>query len=416
MIKTDYLEIGNKIENQLLIEANQEKESQPRKRAGRKAKTSSDFDSNSGQHHWDSESGTKKAGSVRKVTARATKKGFEDDEDLDDARESRHDDLWAVEPEDAHEDLLVESGSDDEIDSFRLHSDDGYELEVSNPALLAVETLADNSLKQYLREIGQVKLLTYEQEVELAKRKDAGDAEAAQLLAAANLRLVVSVAKKYMNRGMSLLDLIQEGNLGLIRAVEKFDYNRGYKFSTYATWWIRQAVSRAIADQARTVRLPVHLVEAIARMERVRRSLIQDLQREPTPQELATELGITVEKVNDMLKNKSHALSLETPVGEEGDSTLGDFVEDRSQESPAEQAAQMILVEQIEKVLATLSPRERRVIQLRFGLMGEQPRTLEEIGHEFGVTRERIRQLEGIALRKLRHPSRAKGLKEFAVA
>lgn len=409
MLKTDFLEAEN-VESLPLLEATEQKEIQPRKRAGRKPKAAT-----TSQPHWDSdtESANKKT-NTGKTNSRATKFD-DDDEDLVSTPKSREANAWHDEPEpEADEDLLLEA--DEDSDSFRLHSDDGYELEVSNPALLAVETLADNSLKQYLREIGQVKLLTYPQEVELAKRKDAGDAEAAQMLAAANLRLVVSVAKKYMNRGLSLLDLIQEGNLGLIRAVEKFDYTKGYKFSTYATWWIRQAVSRAIADQARTVRLPVHLVEAIARMERVRRTMMQELQREPTAEELAKELGTTVEKVNDMMKNKGHALSLETPVGEEGDSTLGDFVEDRSQESPAEQAAQMILGEQIEQVLATLTPRERRVIQLRFGLMGEQPRTLEEIGHEFGVTRERIRQLEGIALRKLRHPSRAKALKEFAVA
>lgn len=359
--------------------------------------------------HWDSDSDSERRPSLRLVEeeVKDDKDEAEEEEEIDEVTEPENLDGW----EDSVSDFLT---ADEDTEPLKVQSD-GYELEVvgQNPAI-EYETLADDSLKLYLREIGQVKLLTYEQEVELAKRKDAGDEEAAKLLTAANLRLVVSVAKKYMNRGMSLQDLIQEGNLGLIRAVEKFDHTKGYKFSTYATWWIRQAVTRAIADQARTVRLPVHLVEAIARMERVRRQLTQELQREPTPAEIAKELNTTVDKVMDMLKNKSQAVSLETPVGDEGDSTLGDFVEDQSQESPAEQAARQLLTEQIEKALSTLSPRERRVIQLRFGLLGEQPHTLEEIGHEFGVTRERIRQLEGMALRKLRHPSRAKALKEYA--
>jgi RNA polymerase primary sigma factor len=273
---------------------------------------------------------------------------------------------------------------------------------------------ADDSLRMYLREIGRYPLLTFEREVELAKRVKAGDEEAAQTLANSNLRLVVSVAKKYMNRGMSLQDLIQEGNIGLMRAVDKFDYTKGFKFSTYATWWIRQAITRAIADQARTVRLPVHLVEAIARMERTRRSLMMELQREPTPTELARELGIPEEKVVDMIKHKGQAISLETPVGDESDSTLGDFVQDDSQESPADAAARQLLIEQIDTALSSLNARERRVIEMRFGLQGQPPRTLEEIGKEFGVTRERIRQLEGLALRKLRHPSRAKALKDYA--
>jgi RNA polymerase primary sigma factor len=362
--------------------------------------------------HWDSDSEFAEKGwranTVRPATTDKVEQEEKEEEEAD-VQEPENLEGW----EDSVSDFLA---VDEDSEPLKVQSD-GYELEVvsQNPAM-DFEALADDSLKLYLREIGQVKLLTYPQEVELAKRKDAGDSEASKMLTAANLRLVVSVAKKYMNRGMSLQDLIQEGNLGLIRAVEKFDHTKGYKFSTYATWWIRQAVTRAIADQARTVRLPVHLVEAIARMERVRRNLTQELQREPTPDEIALELGTTVDKVVDMLKNKSQAVSLETPVGDEGDSTLGDFVEDQSQESPAEQAARQLLTEQIEKALSTLSPRERRVIQLRFGLLGEQPHTLEEIGHEFGVTRERIRQLEGMALRKLRHPSRAKALKEYAAS
>lgn len=273
---------------------------------------------------------------------------------------------------------------------------------------------ADDSLRMYLREIGRYPLISFEQEINLAKRVEKGDQDAVQTLANSNLRLVVSVAKKYMNRGMSLQDLIQEGNIGLMRAVEKYDYTKGFKFSTYATWWIRQAITRAIADQARTVRLPVHLVEAIARMERTRRTLLMELQREPTPGELARELGLSEDKVVDMIKHKGQTISLETPVGDESDSTLGDFVQDESQESPMEAAARQLLIEQIDDALSSLNARERRVIEMRFGLQGEQPRTLEEIGREFGVTRERIRQLEGLALRKLRHPSRAKALKDFA--
>ncbi len=328
----------------------------------------------------------------------------------------------AAEPEtsDALDDTLVdfldtddeniELKLDDNVDvSIKLEEDEVANFDYSN-----LPVGADDSLRLYLREIGRYPLLTFAQEVDLAKRRERGDMDAMQTLVNSNLRLVVSVAKKYMNRGMSLQDLIQEGNVGLMKAVDKFDYHKGFKFSTYATWWIRQAITRAIADQARTVRLPVHLVEAIARMERARRQLMMSLQREPTPGELARELGITEDKVVDMIKHKGHAVSLETPVGDESDSTLGDFVPDESQESPIEAASRQLLIEQIERALSSLNARERRVIELRFGLQGEQPRTLEEIGREFGVTRERIRQLEGMALRKLRHPSRAKALKDYA--
>ncbi len=274
----------------------------------------------------------------------------------------------------------------------------------------------DDSLKLYLREIGRFPLLTYEQEVSLALLKDAGDHEAAQKLANSNLRLVVSVAKKYMGRGMTLQDLIQEGNIGLMRAVEKFDHTKGFKFSTYATWWIRQAVTRSIADQARVVRLPVHFVEAIARMERTRRQLLQDLQREPKPFEIAEAMGLPVEKILDMLKHKTTTISLETPVGEDGDSTLGDLVEDHSQESPADIATRRLLGDQLRRVLASLGERERRVIEMRFGLLGGEPRTLEEVGREFGVTRERARQMEAIALRKLREPENARLLQDYATS
>jgi RNA polymerase primary sigma factor len=317
--------------------------------------------------------------------------------------------------EDEHTDFLVP-----EDDSLELKLTDEYGVSMkaqTEAAEVDYSTLdfgADDSLRLYLREIGRYPLLTFEQEIALAKRMEAGDRDAAQTLANSNLRLVVSVAKKYMNRGITLQDLIQEGNIGLMRAVDKYDYQKGFKFSTYATWWIRQAITRAIADQARTVRLPVHLVEAIARMERARRTLMMELQREPTPGELARELGISEEKVVDMIKHKGQTISLETPVGDESDSTLGDFVQDESAESPMEAAARQLLIEQIDQALSSLNARERRVIEMRFGLQGETPRTLEEIGKEFGVTRERIRQLEGLALRKLRHPSRAKALKDYA--
>ncbi len=297
-------------------------------------------------------------------------------------------------------------------------------LEVEEPQLGAEEarlnelafesTEIDDSLKLYLREIGRFPLLKSEQEVSLARRKDAGDREAAQKLANSNLRLVVSVAKKYMGRGMTLQDLIQEGNIGLMRAVEKYDHTKGFKFSTYATWWIRQAVTRSIADQARVVRLPVHFVEAIGRMERTRRQLVMELHRDPKPAEIALAMGITLEKVMDMLKHKPDTISLETPVGEEGDSTLGDLVEDHSQESPVDIATRRLLADQLRQVLGSLGDRERRVIEMRFGLEGGEPRTLEEVGREFGVTRERARQMEAIALRKLREPENARLLRDYA--
>jgi RNA polymerase primary sigma factor len=288
------------------------------------------------------------------------------------------------------------------------------EIRLNELALQSVDI--DDSLKLYLREIGRFPLLNAEQEVTLAERKDAGDREAAQKLANSNLRLVVSVAKKYMGRGMTLQDLIQEGNIGLMRAVEKYDYTKGYKFSTYATWWIRQAVTRSIADQARVVRLPVHFVEAIARMERMRRNLLQELQREPKPFEIAEAMGLPIEKVLDMLKHKTTTISLETPIGEDGDSTLGDLVEDQTAESPADIATRRLLGDQLRRVLASLGDRERRVIEMRFGLEGGVPRTLEEVGREFGVTRERARQMEAIALRKLREPENARLLQDYAAS
>jgi RNA polymerase primary sigma factor len=271
----------------------------------------------------------------------------------------------------------------------------------------------DDPVRMYLREIGRVPLLSASQEVVLAQRMENGDEEARRHLTEANLRLVVSVAKKYIGRGMSLLDLIQEGNIGLIRAVEKFDYRKGYKFSTYATWWIRQAITRAIADQARTIRIPVHMVETINRLIRTSRRLVQELGRDPTSDEIAKEMGLPPEKVREIQKISQEPVSLETPIGEEEDSHLGDFIEDQKALAPADAASHQLLKEQVEDVLDSLTQRERRVLQLRFGLDDGRSRTLEEVGREFGVTRERIRQIEAKALRKLRHPSRSKKLKDY---
>src|SRR5438309_1999784 len=271
----------------------------------------------------------------------------------------------------------------------------------------------DDPVRMYLKEIGRVALLKAEQEVEYAQLIEQGDDEAKNKLTEANLRLVVSIAKKYIGRGMSFLDLIQEGNMGLIRAVEKFDYHKGYKFSTYATWWIRQAITRAIADQARTIRIPVHMVETINKLVRVSRRLLQELGREPADEEIAEEMGITPERVREIIKVSQDPVSLETPIGEEEDSHLGDFVEDKEATSPSDAASLTMLRTEVEDILDTLTPRERRVLQLRFGLIDGHQRTLEEVGKRFGVTRERIRQIEAKALRKLRHPSRSKKLKDY---
>jgi RNA polymerase primary sigma factor len=283
------------------------------------------------------------------------------------------------------------------------------ELEIAVPEGISI----DDPVRMYLKEIGKVPLLSAEEEIDLAKRMEAGETEAKRRLSEANLRLVVSIAKRYVGRGMLFLDLIQEGNLGLIKAVEKFDYRKGYKFSTYATWWIRQAITRAIADQARTIRIPVHMVETINKLIRVSRQLLQELGREPMPEEIAREMSMSIEKVREIMKVSQEPVSLETPIGEEEDSHLGDFIPDDEAPAPAEAAAFTLLKEQLIDVLDTLTTREEKVLRLRFGLDDGRARTLEEVGREFNVTRERIRQIEAKALRKLRHPSRSKKLKDY---
>ena len=310
-------------------------------------------------------------------------------------------------------DVLRISNDDDDIPDDIVMSDeddiDVEKIDLSVPDGISIE----DPVRMYLKEIGKVPLLSAEEEVELAKRMADGDEEAKKRLAEANLRLVVSIAKRYVGRGMLFLDLIQEGNLGLIKAVEKFDYHKGFKFSTYATWWIRQAITRAIADQARTIRIPVHMVETINKLIRVSRQLLQELGREPTPEEIAAELDMPVERVREILKISQEPVSLETPIGEEEDSHLGDFIQDDNVPVPADAAAFTLLKEQLEEVLGTLTEREQKVLTLRFGLEDGRARTLEEVGKEFNVTRERIRQIEAKALRKLRHPSRSRKLKDY---
>ena len=308
--------------------------------------------------------------------------------------------------ENAEEDILL---LDDEPQIDQEEEVDMENIDLSVPEGVSIE----DPVRMYLKEIGKVPLLTAEEEIDLARRMEEGDEEARKRLAEANLRLVVSIAKRYVGRGMLFLDLIQEGNLGLIKAVEKFDYRKGYKFSTYATWWIRQAITRAIADQARTIRIPVHMVETINKLIRVSRQLLQELGREPTPEEIAEEMNMSVERVREILKISQEPVSLETPIGEEEDSHLGDFIQDDNVPVPADAAAFTMLKEQLEEVLGTLTEREQKVLRLRFGLDDGRARTLEEVGKEFNVTRERIRQIEAKALRKLRHPSRSRKLKDY---
>ena len=315
--------------------------------------------------------------------------------------EANNIDVLRITDDDADDDILLELDDDDEIEVEKI--------DLSVPDGVSIE----DPVRMYLKEIGKVPLLSAEEEIELAKRMELGDQEAKKRLAEANLRLVVSIAKRYVGRGMLFLDLIQEGNLGLIKAVEKFDYRKGYKFSTYATWWIRQAITRAIADQARTIRIPVHMVETINKLIRVSRQLLQELGREPTPEEIAAEMNMPVERVREILKISQEPVSLETPIGEEEDSHLGDFIQDDNVPVPADAAAFTLLKEQLEEVLGTLTEREQKVLTLRFGLEDGRARTLEEVGREFNVTRERIRQIEAKALRKLRHPSRSRKLKDY---
>ena len=300
---------------------------------------------------------------------------------------------------DEDEDIILDDEDEIDIEKIDLSVPDGIGL--------------DDPVRMYLKEIGKVPLLSADEEIEYAKRMEEGDEEAKKRLAEANLRLVVSIAKRYVGRGMQFLDLIQEGNLGLIKAVEKYDYRKGFKFSTYATWWIRQAITRAIADQARTIRIPVHMVETINKLIRVSRQLLQELGREPAPEEIAAELDMPVERVREILKISQEPVSLETPIGEEEDSHLGDFIQDDNVPVPAEAAAQTLLKEQLDEVLDTLTEREQKVLRLRFGMNDGRARTLEEVGKEFDVTRERIRQIEAKALRKLRHPSRSRKLRDY---
>ncbi|MDD7635606.1 MAG: RNA polymerase sigma factor RpoD [Clostridiales bacterium] len=310
-------------------------------------------------------------------------------------------DVLRITDDDVDDEMLLEVEEEEEIEVEKI--------DLSVPDGVSIE----DPVRMYLKEIGKVPLLSAEEEIELAKRMELGDQEAKKRLAEANLRLVVSIAKRYVGRGMLFLDLIQEGNLGLIKAVEKFDYRKGYKFSTYATWWIRQAITRAIADQARTIRIPVHMVETINKLIRVSRQLLQELGREPSPEEIAAEMNMPVERVREILKISQEPVSLETPIGEEEDSHLGDFIQDDNVPVPADAAAFTLLKEQLEEVLGTLTEREQKVLTLRFGLEDGRARTLEEVGKEFNVTRERIRQIEAKALRKLRHPSRSRKLKDY---
>ena len=324
--------------------------------------------------------------------------GAEQFEQILDFLEAHNIDVLRISDDD-DEDILLDDEDEVEVEQIDLSVPDGVSIE--------------DPVRMYLKEIGKVPLLSAEEEIELAKRMELGDMEAKKRLAEANLRLVVSIAKRYVGRGMLFLDLIQEGNLGLIKAVEKFDYRKGYKFSTYATWWIRQAITRAIADQARTIRIPVHMVETINKLIRVSRQLLQELGREPTPEEIAAEMNMPVERVREILKISQEPVSLETPIGEEEDSHLGDFIQDDNVPVPADAAAFTLLKEQLEEVLSTLTEREKKVLTLRFGLEDGRARTLEEVGKEFNVTRERIRQIEAKALRKLRHPSRSRKLKDY---
>ncbi len=363
----------------------------------------------------------KKMPEVKILIEKGKKKGFLDNKDIEDTLGKK--DLDSDEIDSIYlylQKLGINLIFGDDTDDLSEMDDSSIEElkeieknEKKKDAELSDSINVNDPVRLYLKEIGRVPLLTPEQEMEIAKRMDAGDEEAKKELAEANLRLVVSIAKRYVGRGMSFLDLIQEGNLGLIKAVEKFDYKKGFKFSTYATWWIRQAITRAIADQARTIRIPVHMVETINKLIRVSRQLLQEYGREPTPAEIGKEMGFSEEKVREIQKIAQDPVSLETPIGEEEDSHLGDFIPDDEAPAPSEAASYALLKEQLIDVLSTLTDREEKVLRLRFGLDDGRARTLEEVGKEFDVTRERIRQIEAKALRKLRHPSRSKKLKDY---
>ena len=359
---------------------------------------------------------------TKKVASKALVEALDAADATEEQTEQFYDVLEAAGVEIDVSDVLDLIGSSDALDSPTIDDMEAIEsgeLEAAptDEELERYDDLGDGKLddpvRMYLKEIGKIKLLTPEEELALAKRMAEGDEEAHKRMSEANLRLVVSIAKRYVGRGMQLLDLIQEGNLGLMKAVEKFDYTKGYKFSTYATWWIRQSITRAIADQARTIRIPVHMVETINRVLRTSHSMVQTLGREPTTEEVAKELHMDVPKVEEIMKIAQEPVSLETPVGEEEDSHLGDFIQDDDASQPSEEASYTLLREQLEDVLATLTPREQQVLRMRFGLQDGKPHTLEEVGKEFDVTRERIRQIESKALRKLRHPSRSKKLRDF---
>jgi RNA polymerase primary sigma factor len=358
----------------------------------------------------DAQSGSKYSPEIERLITKGKEQGFVTQQEVAQAIPDAEDNLEELDELYA---ALLENGVELTDQKERLIWDQSEDEPAAEDNDDYIKDIADDSVRLYLREIGKIPLLTGEQEVMLAKRIEAGDKAAKDAMAEANMRLVVSIAKKYIGRGLDLLDLIQEGNTGLLRAVEKFDYTKGYKFSTYATWWIRQAITRAIADQARTIRIPVHMVETINKLIRTQRRLVQELGREPMPEEIAAEMEMDVEKVNHIIKIKQDIVSLEAPVGEEDDSRLGDFIEDEEAQTPAEAATYQLLKEHVNQVLALLTPREQKILRMRFGLEDGRSHTLEEVGQEFGVTRERIRQIEAKALAKLRKHRESKKLRDY---